>query len=73
MVVKESPTAEVTLMPYDVFDSEERRRRGNAAKSLLIEWETDESDYEDATWPELKAALDEGRRVIGARLLFPGE
>jgi hypothetical protein len=40
---------------------------------LLDAWEADDSGYEDETWPEVMAGLNEERRRIGARLLFPGE
>jgi hypothetical protein len=37
---------------------------------LLDSWLADESGYDEETWPELKKALDQERRRIGARRLF---
>jgi hypothetical protein len=37
---------------------------------LLDSWLADESGYDEETWPELKKALDEERRRVGARRLF---
>jgi len=38
--------------------------------ALLEEWLADESGYDEETWPELKAALNRERELIGARKLF---
>jgi len=39
---------------------------------LLRSWLTDESGYDEQTWPKLKKALDQERRQVGARRLFNG-
>jgi hypothetical protein len=39
-----------------------------AVIELLQEWLADESGYDESTWPELKAALDQDR--LSARKLF---
>ena len=38
--------------------------------SLLRSWLTDESGYDEETWPKLKKALDQERGRVGARSLF---
>jgi hypothetical protein len=38
--------------------------------ALLRSWLTDESGYDEQTWPKLKKALDQQRDRIGARRLF---
>jgi hypothetical protein len=38
-----------------------RRTRPEAVIALLDEWLKDESGYDEATWPELKQALDHDR------------
>lgn len=40
--------------------------------SLLKNWLSDESGYDEETWPELKKSLDEERQRVGARRLFRG-
>jgi hypothetical protein len=40
------------------------------AIALLDEWMNDESGYDEATWPELKEALNRERDAVGARRLF---
>ena len=40
--------------------------------SLLCSWLTDESGYDEETWPKLKKALDQERSRVGARRLFHG-
>ncbi len=39
---------------------------------LLRSWLADESGYDEQTWPNLKNALDQERRRVGARRLFDG-
>jgi hypothetical protein len=39
---------------------------------LLRSWLSDESGYDEETWPKLKKALDRDRRRVGARRLFDG-
>jgi hypothetical protein len=39
---------------------------------LLRSWLTDESGYDERTWPKLMKALDEERDRVGARRLFDG-
>ena len=38
--------------------------------AMLDEWMNDESGYDEAAWPELKAALNRERDAVGARRLF---
>jgi hypothetical protein len=40
------------------------------AIAMLDEWMNDESGYDEATWPELKEALNREREAVGARRLF---
>ncbi len=42
--------------------------RANEAIALIERWLSDESDYDEKTWPELKAALDQDR--LSERKLF---
>ena len=37
---------------------------------LLRSWLTDESGYDEATWPKLKKAMERERQRVGARSLF---
>jgi hypothetical protein len=37
---------------------------------VLNEWMADESGYDEATFPELKARLNQDREIISARILF---
>jgi hypothetical protein len=37
---------------------------------LLRSWLSDESSYDEQTWPKLKKALDVARERVGARRLF---
>jgi hypothetical protein len=41
-----------------------------SAIAMLRSWLTDESDYDDKTWPQLKRALNRERDRVGARRLF---
>ena len=45
-----------------------RPSRAAEAIALLDRWLNDESDYDEKTWPELKAALDHDR--LSDRKLF---
>ncbi len=47
-----------------------RSARVAAALRLLDEWMADESGYDEAAWPELRAALDRDR--LSSRRLFSG-
>lgn len=40
------------------------------AIDMLDEWMTDESGYDEETWPALKAALDQERDIVSAERLF---
>jgi hypothetical protein len=44
------------------------RSRAREAIALIDRWLSDESDYDEKTWPELKAALDRDR--LSDRKLF---
>jgi len=46
----------------------EDRRRVEKVISLLDEWMSDESGYDEETWPELKTALERDR--LSSRKLF---
>ena len=41
-----------------------------AMAKLLNSWLSDESGYDEKTWPKLKKSLDEERQRVGARRLF---
>lgn len=45
-----------------------RRTGKRAALELLQEWLSDESGYDEATWPRLKQALEENRSSAERRL-----
>jgi len=42
------------------------------AIALFSSWLSDESGYDEDTWPKLKSALDRERKRVGARRLFDG-
>ena len=44
--------------------------KAKAMIELFRDWLTDESGYDEQTWPKLKKALDRERTRIGARRLF---
>ncbi|MBP1465291.1 hypothetical protein EYB53_006200 [Candidatus Chloroploca sp. M-50] len=46
------------------------RERALRLIELLDEWAADESGYEDETWTQLQAALDDERTRLGMRSLF---
>lgn len=46
----------------------EERRRVDKVISLLDEWMSDESGYDEEAWPELKASLERNR--LSSRKLF---
>jgi hypothetical protein len=46
------------------------RERALRLATILDEWATDESGYDEVAWPDLKAALDATRRQTGAARLF---
>jgi hypothetical protein len=46
--------------------------KGAAVVSMLKRWLTDDSGYDEETWPQLKKALDRQRKRVGARRLFDG-
>jgi hypothetical protein len=37
---------------------------------MLDDWMADESGYDEATWDDLKQALNQGREDVGSRRLF---
>ena len=51
----------------------ERRARAEEAHRLLAEWMADDSGYDQETWPELRRGLNENRRAVDAKPLFPAE
>ncbi|MEI8167273.1 MAG: hypothetical protein WCG26_12885 [Chloroflexales bacterium] len=46
------------------------RERAFRLAAILDVWAADASGYDEAAWPELKAALEETRRQAGAERLF---
>lgn len=46
--------------------------RAADVRELLKSWLSDESGYDEKTWPKLKKALNHERQRIGARGLFDG-
>jgi hypothetical protein len=38
-----------------------QRKKNEAARELLRQWMADESGYDEATWPILRAAIEEDR------------
>ena len=73
MTIHEPPTVRRGFLPFDLRDDSEVRRRSEAAKRLLVEWDADDSGYDETVWPHLKEAPDHERRRIAARLLFGRE
>jgi hypothetical protein len=55
-----------------VHEMEATSPEAAAVAGLLKSWLTDESGYDEETWPKLKEALERERRRIGARGLFGG-
>lgn len=53
--------------------ADEIRERNQKAEALIREWLADESGYDEATWPELEAALKQSRQAVGARSPFDSE
>ena len=51
-------------------DAQRLRQRNARARRLLHGWLMDESGYDEATWPDLKEALEANR--AGHRKLFRG-
>lgn len=49
----------------------ERQQRAERAIQLLDQWMADESGYDEQTWPELQAALEQHR--LSSRGLFVDE
>jgi hypothetical protein len=49
----------------------ERQHRAERAIQLLDQWMADESGYDEQTWPELQAALEQHR--LSSRGLFVDE
>ncbi len=54
----------------DAEQREAQRKQNQAAIDLVGGWMTDESGYDEETWPSLRAALNANRKKVGARLLF---
>jgi hypothetical protein len=67
-----SPGQEVFSGPADLEGGRpsvaEIRRRNHAAQHLLESWMADTSGYDEATWPELREALEENRGASARRL-----
>lgn len=55
------------------METDETSRRNRAAEALIRAWLADESGYDEATWPELEAALEQSRQAVGARSPFNSE
>jgi hypothetical protein len=51
----------------------EQKARAEAQIRLLDEWTGEDPEDDEQTLAELKKALNESRRAVGARLLFPEE
>jgi hypothetical protein len=56
------------LERLDQLEPESARAAG--VIDLLRSWLTDESGYDEKTWPKLKKGLEQERRRVGARSLF---
>lgn len=54
----------------DIRQIEPPSPRAAGVIALLKSWLTDESGYDEETWPKLKKALEEQRQRVGARRLF---
>lgn len=57
-----------TLAELDRLETASPQAEGLVA--LFRDWLTDESGYDEETWPKLKSALNRERDRIGARRLF---
>lgn len=70
----ESPTQEKDIADaiayLDKLEKDVPRARQLA--ELLKSWLKDDSGYDEVAWPELRRALNEERRRVGARRLFRG-
>ena len=53
--------------------AEETLARNRAAEALIRAWMQDDSGYDEATFAELKLALESSRKALGAQSPFLGE
>ncbi len=58
---------------HEVTPTEDTLQRNRAAEALIRAWLADESGYDEATFPELKRALEQSRQAVGARSPFDAE
>jgi hypothetical protein len=63
-VTREPVLAQARRLPLD------DQARAFRLAAILDVWAADASGYDEAAWPELKAALEETRRQAGAERLF---
>jgi hypothetical protein len=56
--------------PSVVLPKESAEERAEALRALFAEWLADESGYDEETFPQLKAALEETRKSVSAQPLF---
>jgi hypothetical protein len=66
--VKKDPEIAATLERLSELQSESTQAA--SVIQLLSSWLSDESGYDEETWPELKVALNTERRRVGAQSLF---
>jgi hypothetical protein len=59
-----------SLAALDQLEPESRQAK--ALVALIRTWLSDQSGYDETTWPELRKSLDSERRRRGARRLFNG-
>ncbi len=48
--------------------SETNRQRNSAALRLVRDWLSDESGYDEETWPQLKRAMEDNRHSSSRKL-----
>ncbi len=62
-------TLELVLAQVRQLSLDDQARAFRLA-AILDVWAADASGYDEAAWPDLKAALEETRRQAGAERLF---
>lgn len=62
-----------TTNRHAVTPTSEDMERNRAAMALVESWLRDESGYDESVFPELKRALEESRRALGARPPFDAD
>ena len=67
---KRARKAEIAATLDELNRVEPQSPQAVAVAELLTSWLSDDSGYDEKTWPKLKKALNEERQQVGARRLF---